>query len=87
MEEKNQENKVGEVFNYFKNVKVAAVKVLAPIKVGDKLRFVGGEKDIPTTVESMQVNGQNVEEAKAGDEVGILVPEDVHKEYRVYKVE
>jgi len=38
------------------------------------------------TVESMQIDRKPVEKAKKGDEVGILVPEDVHKGYRVYKL-
>ena len=84
-QDKKLGKQVGEVFNYFKNVKVAAVKVLASVKVGDKVRFVGGETDFETEIKSMQVHNEKVEKAKKGDEIGILVSETVHKGYKVYK--
>jgi ribosomal 50S subunit-recycling heat shock protein len=80
------EKQIGEVSNYFKQVKAAAVKLKASLKLGDKIRIKGGEKDIEMTVESMQVNRKDVKEAKKGDEIGILVPEDVHKGYKIFKI-
>jgi len=77
---------IGEISNYFQHVKAAAIKLTAPLAVGDKIRIVGGEKKIEMTIESMQIDRKPVQKAKKGDEVGILVPEDVHKEYRVYKL-
>lgn len=78
---------IGEVTNYFKNVKAAAIKLTSPLKIGEKIEIKGGEKDVVFVVESMQINRKNVEEAKAGDEIGILVPEDVHKGYKVFMAE
>ena len=66
-------------------VKAAAVKLSAALKVGDKIKIKGGEKEVEMTVESMQINREDVEKAKKGDEIGILVPEDVHKGYKVFK--
>lgn len=80
------EKQIGEVSNYFKNVKAAAIKLTAPLKVGDKIRIKGGEKDIEMTITSMQIDRKSVQAGKKGDEVGILVPEDVHKEYKVFKL-
>jgi len=77
---------IGQVIDYFKHVKAAAIKLSAPLKVGDKIKLVGGEKQIEMTVTEMQINRKPVKEAKKGDDVGILVPEDVHKNYRVYKL-
>ena len=84
---KEKEGKlIGEISNYFQHVKAAAIKLTVPLSTGDKLKIVGGEKKIEMTVESMQIDRKPVEKAKKGDEVGILVPEDVHKGYRVYKL-
>lgn len=79
------EKQIGVVSNYFKHVKAAAIKLSAPLKVGDKIKISGGEKEIEMTVESMQVNREDIEKAKKGDEIGLLVKEDVHKGYKVYK--
>ena len=79
------EKQIGEVTNYFKQVKAAAIQLSAPLKAGDKIQIKGGERDIALTVKSMQIDCEPVEKAKKGDEVGLLVSEDVHKGYRVFK--
>ena len=77
---------IGVVSDYFRNVKAAAIKLTAPLKVGDKVKIKGGEKEFEMTVESMQIDRVPIKEAKAGDEIGLLVPEDVHKGYKVFKL-
>ncbi len=81
------EEPIGEVMNYFDHVGVAAIRLSGDIKLGDVLKFVGGEVDYDMPVESIQVHKDTVESAKAGDEVGIKVKEKVRKGYKVYKVE
>jgi putative protease len=80
------EQEIGEVTNYFAKVKAAAIKLSAPLKVGDKIRLVGGEKNVEMTVNSMQINRADVKAAKKGEEIGLLVPEDVNKGYKVFKI-
>jgi putative protease len=77
---------IGSVFNYFEHVGVAAVELTGSIKLGDTLRFVGGETDFTEVVDSIQIDKNKVQSAKKGDQVGIKVSERVHKGYRVYKV-
>ena len=36
---------IGEITDYFKQVKAAAIKLSAPLKVGDRVKVQGGEKD------------------------------------------
>lgn len=79
------EIQIGEVTNYFKQVKAAAVKLTAPLKIGEKIKVKGGETEFEMTVDSMQIDREEIVEAKKGDEVGLLVPEDVHKGYKVFK--
>ena len=80
-----QEKTVGVVTNYFDHVQAAAIKLAAPLKVGDKIKIVGGEVDFEQEVESMQINREEVDKAKKGDEVGIRVEERVRKGYKVFK--
>lgn len=77
------EKQIGIVSNYFAHVKAAAIKLSAPLKVGDLIRITGGEKDFEVIVESMEINRKKVEKAKKGDEIGILIPEEVNRGYKV----
>lgn len=77
---------IGEVFNYFERVGVIALELKDSLKVGDTIRIIGGDKDFTEVIDSIQIDGKNVEKAKKGDQVGIKISEKVHKGYRVYKV-
>jgi len=79
------EKQIGEVTNYFKNVNAAAIKLSATLKIGDKIKIKSAEKVVEVVVKSMQIDRKDVKEAKKGDEIGLLVPEPVHKENKVFK--
>ena len=77
---------IGTVFNFFEKVGVIAIELTDKLKVGDTIRVIGGDKDFTEVVDSIQIDGKNVESAKKGDQVGIRISEKVHKGYRVFKV-
>jgi len=79
------DKQIGTVSNYFDHVKVAAIKLKAPLKVGDVVEIKGGEVDIEQKVASMQIQHEKVEKAKKGDEIGIKVKGKVRKGYKVFK--
>ena len=81
-----EEKQIGEVSNYFKHVKAAAIKLSAPLKVGDKIRIKGHTTDLEMTVDSMQIDNADVTEAKAGDSIGVKVTERVRDGDKVYKI-
>ena len=80
-----KEKLIGKVSHYFSQIEVAAMKLEAPLSVGDTIRFEGGETDFTQEVSSMQKEHEEVEEAKKGDEIGMKVKEKVREGYRVYK--
>ncbi len=80
------EKQIGKVSNYFDHVKVAAIKLTAGLKVGDKIKINGGEITFEQLVNSMQIKHEKVEKAKKGDEVGIEVKEKVRKGYQIFKI-
>ena len=80
-----EEQEIGEISNFFEHVQVAALKLTAPLKIGDTIHIKGGEADFEQTVDSMQIDRQPIEKAKKGDEVGIKVNEKVRRGYKVYK--
>ncbi len=79
------EVEVGKVADFFAHPVVAGIELTASLKVGDKVRIVGHTTDLELLVESLQVDNQNVEEASAGQSVGIKVPDRVRSGDKVYK--
>ena len=81
------EEQVGVIVKFFAKPSVAALEVTnGTIKKGDTLRFKGHTTDFTEEVTSMEIDNQPVEEAKAGDLVGLKVKERVRPNDKVYKV-
>jgi len=79
--------KVGRVTHFFDKINVAAIRVTEEtIKVGDKIRIGEFGVGIEQRIDSMQMEHQEVAEAKVGDEVGIKVVSAVKSGEEVYKV-
>ncbi|MHA1693805.1 MAG: hypothetical protein ACTSUG_00980 [Candidatus Helarchaeota archaeon] len=78
---------IGTVINFFEKPMVVAIELLDELKLGDTIRIVGGDVDFTEVVDSMQINGKNIEKAEKGQGVGIKVSEKARKGYKVYKVE
>ncbi len=81
-----EEKKVGEVIKFFGKISVAAIRLTDTLKVGDKVHIVGHTTDITQTVESMQIENKNVQEAGPGADIGIKVKERVREHDNVYKI-
>ncbi len=77
---------IGEVSHYFGKISVAVIKITDTLKVGDKIRIVGGETDFNQIIESMEVDHKKIEQAKSGDSVGLKVNEKVREGYKVYRL-
>jgi selenocysteine-specific translation elongation factor len=80
------EEEIGTVSDFFARPVVAGIDLTTPLKVGDKIRIKGYTTDIELIVESMQIQNVDVNQAKAGDAVGVKVPDRVRRGDRVYKV-
>jgi putative protease len=81
------EEEIGKVASYFSKIGVAAIDITKGIlKVGDKIHIKGHTTDIEQDVDSIQIEHQNVPEAKPGDSIGIKVKDRVRDHDIVYKV-
>lgn len=81
------EERVGEVVKFFSKPSVAAVKITSgELRVGDALRFLGHTTDFISSIDSMEVNNQQVEKALAGDYIGVKVSDRVRPGDEVFKV-
>ena len=76
-EKKAEGKEIGRVSGWFSHVGVAAIKLSAPLKVGDKVHIKGHTTDLEEKVSSMQIENKPVKEAKKGDHVGIKVKDKV----------
>jgi translation elongation factor EF-Tu-like GTPase len=82
-----EEKKVGEVIKFFGKINVAAIRLSdGVLKVGDKIHVVGHTTDVTESVESMQIENKNVQEAGPGADIGIKVKERMREHDIVYKV-
>ncbi|GAI37796.1 unnamed protein product [marine sediment metagenome] len=80
------EEVIGKVSDFFARPVVAGIELTATLKVGEKLHIKGHTTDLEFTVDSMQINNVDVNEAKAGDSVGIKVADRVRRGDTIYKV-
>ena len=80
------EEVIGKVSDFFARPVVAGIELTASLKVGDKIHIKGHTTDLELNVNSMQINNVDVNEAKAGDSVGVKVSERVRGGDTVYKV-
>jgi selenocysteine-specific translation elongation factor len=80
------EEEVGKVSDFFARPVVAGIELTGKLKVGDKIHISGHTTDMEFIVDSMQINNVNVQEAKAGDSVGIKVADRVRRGDTIYKV-
>ncbi|MBI2621154.1 MAG: translation elongation factor-like protein [Candidatus Levybacteria bacterium] len=63
--------KVGVITHFYDKIGVGIVKLDSDIKLGDKLKFQGNTTDFEQQVGQMQFEHKDIEEGKAGQEVGI----------------
>ena len=80
------EELVGTVSDYFARIEVIGIELVGTLKVGDTIHIQGHTTDLEQVVESMQIEHEQVEEAKAGDAVGIRVKDRCRKGDKVFKV-
>lgn len=77
---------IGIVTDFFSHVSAAAIQLNASLKVGDTILIQGCTTNLEQLVDSMQIERQSVQEANAGDNIGIKVNERVRKHDKVLKV-
>ncbi len=81
------EQLVGTVTHYFKGPGVAVVRMTeGELAVGDQVRFRGHTTDFTETISSMEVNHEKVQQAKAGEEVAILVTARTRQHDQVFRI-
>ncbi len=77
---------VGRITHFFSHLMVGVIELEDTLKVGDAIHVRGAHDDFTQTIESMQIEHQQVQQAGPGDSVGVRVIAKVHEGDRVYVV-
>ncbi len=77
---------IGIVRKYYAKIKVAEIRVISDVKVGDSLCIEGVTTYIEQTLDSAHVNHKEVKSAKKGDLIGIKVKDRVRVNDNVFKI-
>jgi putative protease len=75
---------VGKVTHWYDKISVAVVKLSDALKVGDSIKVERGEEEFDDTVSSMQINHEDVESGKKGDEVAIKLTQKAKEGSTIY---
>jgi putative protease len=78
--------KVGRITHFYSKAKVAIVELSAPLNKGDKIVIRGSTTNIEQTVDSMEIEHNQIANGKAGQNVGMKVAGRVRENDIVYKV-
>ncbi|MCX8052293.1 MAG: EF-Tu/IF-2/RF-3 family GTPase [Armatimonadetes bacterium] len=80
------EEKIGRVTHYFSKLGVAAVQIeRGRLRRGDHVHIVGHTTDLEQVVDSMELDHHPIDEAVAGQNIGLKVVDHVREHDDVYK--
>ncbi len=77
---------IGAIRHYYSKIGVAVIDLTAKIAVGDTIRIKGTTTDFRQNVESMQIEHADVQNASAGQSIGLKAVDKVREGDLVYKV-
>ena len=80
------EERIGIINDYFAKIGVAGIDLEGALRAGDTIHIKGHTTDLEQVVESLQIEHEQVAEAKQGDAIGIKVKERCRGGDVVYKV-
>jgi len=87
MAAKAEEKLIGRITHYYSHLSVGIIELTeGELKVGDVIQVKGRHTDFTQTVESLQVEHQNVSHAEKGKSVGVKVKEKVREHDQVFRV-
>ena len=81
------EEEIGIIANYFLKISVAVVDLTASLSIGEKILIKGSTTNFEQTVDSMQIERQNIGKAESGQSIGLKVVDTVRKGDKVYKIQ
>ena len=81
-----EEQEVGRVVDFFAKINVAGIDLTGKLRAGDTIHIKGHTTDLEQTVDSLQIEHEQVEEAGPGDKIGVKVKDRCRAGDHVYRV-
>jgi translation elongation factor EF-1alpha len=76
---------IGTVTHWYAHLSVAAIRLRAPLAVGDRIQIRGQTTDLVETVRSMEIDHRRVERAEPGDDVALAVEGHVREHDVIFR--
>ena len=81
------DQKLGTVTHFYDKINVAIVDVESDINIGDKIKFVrGGEELFEQSVDSMQIEHEEIQNSKKGEVIGLKTADTVKEGAEIFAV-
>lgn len=76
---------IGSITHYFSKIGVGVVELSKSLKAGDTIKIFGKDTDFDQKVDSMEIDGQKIQEAKPGVAVGLKLERRAKEGCQVFK--
>lgn len=77
---------IGKITHYFGKIGVAIIELADTLKVGDRIKIDQKTSGFEQPVTSMELDKNKIQEAKAGDSVGLKVDQKAKEGSQVYRL-
>jgi putative protease len=77
---------IGKISHFYPKISVAVIDLEDTIRVGDKISIERESGSFEQTVDSIQIEHENISEAKRGQSIGLRVNERTREGAKVFKV-
>ena len=84
-QKESSEKPIGHISHFFSKLNVGIIELTEALQVGETVHIKGHTTDFVQAVNSLQIEHLQVEQAKAGDAVGIVVDQHVREGDVVYR--
>jgi len=86
MEEEVEKIRIGKISHFYGKISVAVIELDDTLNVGDTISIEGAETNFTQTVDSMQIEHENIETATKGQSIGLKMSDKVRENDVVYKI-
>ena len=77
---------IGKISHFYPKISVAVVDLEDTLKVGDKISIERESGSFEQTVDSIQIEHENIREAKRGQSIGLKISDKTREGAKVFKV-
>jgi putative protease len=77
---------IGKISHYYGKIGVAVVELTDRLSVGDRISIEGKATNLQQTVDSIEIEHEKIQTAKAGNAIGLKVSDRVREGDAVYKI-